>query len=179
MAEHNIKVNRSPVLTLWATVVAERLGYNHDEALTLGRMVTSLDAQAKGKRLGIYKEHVERKEKRAEELKKKLKQGEVFLVQIVGRTVPAKMTDHGIRAVTEGKPVDPESVNRYLEKKFGPELGDVRAAMEKLAKAYSPEELTDEAYTLYEKFRPIIPGGKRGWGAQGELDLDYIRSLAG
>jgi hypothetical protein len=179
MAEHNIKVNRAPVLTLWATVVAERLGYDHDEALTLGRMVTSLDAQAKGKRLGIYKEHKERKEKKAEELKKKLKQGEVFLVQIVGRTVPAKMTDHGVRAVTEGKPVDPESVNRYLEKKFGPELRDVRAAMEKLAKTYSPEELTDEAYTLYEKFRPIIPGGKRGWGAQGELDLDYIRSLAG
>lgn len=179
MAEHNIMVNRAPVLTLWATVVAERLGYDQDEALTLGRMVTTLDAQAKGKRLGIYKEHKERKEKRAQELKDKLKQGEAFLVHLVGRTIPAKMTDRGVRAVSEGRPVDPESVRRYLDKKFGPGLEDVRSAMEKLAKAYSPDELSDEAYQLYEKFRPIIPGGKMGWGAQGELDLDYIRSLAG
>ncbi len=33
---HTIKVNRAPVLTLWAAVVAERLGFTHDEALTLG-----------------------------------------------------------------------------------------------------------------------------------------------
>ena len=179
MAGHPIMVNRAPVLTLWATVVAERLGYDHDEALTLGRMVTTLDAQAKGKKLGIYKEHRERKEKRAAELKSKLKEGEVFLVDLVGRTIPARMTDRGVRAVSEGRPVDPESVQRYLDKKFGPELGDVRTTMERLAKAYSPDELADEAYSLYEKFRPIIPGGRRGWGAQGELDLDYIRSLAG
>lgn len=30
-------VNRAPVLTLWAAVVAERLGVAWDEALTLGR----------------------------------------------------------------------------------------------------------------------------------------------
>ena len=179
MADHHIRVNSAPVLMLWATVVAERLGYDHAEALTLGRMVTTLDAQAKGKKLGIYKEHKERKEKRAQELKSKLRQGEVFLVDLVGRTVPAKVTDRGVRAVSEGRPVDPESVQRYLDKKFGPGLDDVRSAMEKLAMAYSPDELSGEAYSLYEKFRPIIPGGKRGWGAQGELDLDYIRSLAG
>jgi hypothetical protein len=31
-----IKTNRAPVLTLWAAVVVERLGFGHDEALTLG-----------------------------------------------------------------------------------------------------------------------------------------------
>jgi len=30
-------VNRAPVLTLWATIVAERLGYSRATALTLGR----------------------------------------------------------------------------------------------------------------------------------------------
>ena len=35
-----IKINRAPVLTLWAAVGAERLGFDHDEALTLGRAVT-------------------------------------------------------------------------------------------------------------------------------------------
>ena len=34
-----IKVNRAPVLTLWAAVVAERLGHDRDAAITLGRAV--------------------------------------------------------------------------------------------------------------------------------------------
>ena len=29
-----IKINRAPVLTLWATVVAERLGFDEESALT-------------------------------------------------------------------------------------------------------------------------------------------------
>jgi hypothetical protein len=49
-----IKINRAPVLTLWAAIVAERLGYNHGEALSLGKAVAGLNAQAKGKRLGIF-----------------------------------------------------------------------------------------------------------------------------
>ena len=40
-----IRVNRAPVLTLWATVVAERLGYPTDTALTLGRDVSVLPAK--------------------------------------------------------------------------------------------------------------------------------------
>jgi len=40
-----IRVNRVPVLTLWATVVAERLGFDHDVALTLGRAVAGTSAQ--------------------------------------------------------------------------------------------------------------------------------------
>jgi hypothetical protein len=49
MAEKDVErrvmlVNRAPVLTLWAVVVAEVLGFEHDEALTLGRAVTGLNA---------------------------------------------------------------------------------------------------------------------------------------
>jgi len=36
-----VMVNRPPVLTLWAAVVAEVLGFEHDEALTLGRVAVS------------------------------------------------------------------------------------------------------------------------------------------
>ena len=42
-----VMVNRAPVLTLWATVVAEVLGFEHDEALTLGRAVAGLHAYSK------------------------------------------------------------------------------------------------------------------------------------
>ena len=36
-------------------VVAERLGFKHDEALSLGRALAGLNAQSKGQRLGIFK----------------------------------------------------------------------------------------------------------------------------
>ena len=48
-----VQINRAPVLTLWAAVVAEALGFAPDEALTLGKAVAGLNAQAKGRRLGI------------------------------------------------------------------------------------------------------------------------------
>ena len=48
-------VNRAPVLTLWAVVVAEVLGFEHDEALTLGRAVAGLNAYSKGVSLGLFK----------------------------------------------------------------------------------------------------------------------------
>jgi hypothetical protein len=32
-------INRTPLLNLWAAVVAEALGFDYDEALTLGRAV--------------------------------------------------------------------------------------------------------------------------------------------
>ena len=44
--------------------------------------------------------------------------------------------------------------------------------------AAKPEDLAAVSRDLYDKFRPEIPRGRRGWGAKGELDLDYIRSLA-
>src|SRR5262245_24241278 len=49
--------NRAPVLMLWAAVVAQRLGFDEDEALTLGKALAGLNAQAKGRRLGIFKPH--------------------------------------------------------------------------------------------------------------------------
>lgn len=47
MAERTILINRAPVLTLWATTVAERLGFAQDEALSLGKAVAGLTAQSK------------------------------------------------------------------------------------------------------------------------------------
>ena len=63
MATKKIKINRAPVLTLWAAVVAERLGYDEETALTLGKAVAGLNAQSKGKKLGIYEEKSEDEKK--------------------------------------------------------------------------------------------------------------------
>jgi hypothetical protein len=54
-AANKILINRAPVLTLWAAVVAERLGFKQDEALSLGKAVAGLMAQSKGQRLGIFR----------------------------------------------------------------------------------------------------------------------------
>jgi hypothetical protein len=60
MVARPITINRAPVLTIWAAVVARRLGFDQDEALTLGKAVAALNAQAKGRRLGIFKPHAEK-----------------------------------------------------------------------------------------------------------------------
>jgi hypothetical protein len=175
MATKKIKINRAPVLTLWATVVAERLGYDEDTALTLGKAVAGLNAQSKGKKLGIYEEKSEDEKK---EDKKKEKAAKPEFIELLGRGIPAVKTPKGLRAAIKGEPIHAESVQTYLEQKFKDDLDDTRKAMEKLAKAYTPKQLESKAYDLYEKFRPEIPEGVKGWGAKGELDLDYIRSLA-
>ena len=88
-------------MTLWAAVVAEVLGYEHDEALTLGRAVAGPNAYSKGVSLGHFQ-----------------------------------------------------------------------------PTAREAKELAEKACALYEKFRPEIPPGKKGWGASGKLDLDLIRKMA-
>lgn len=99
-------------------------------------------------------------------------------MEVVGRPVPAKNTKDGVRAVIGDKAIDPDDVQRYLESKFNDDLAAAEMAMMKLAKALKPKDLAAEAYTLYERFRPRIPAGKKGWGAKGKLDLDLIARLA-
>ena len=66
MNTRTISINRAPVLTLWAAIVAQRLGFNEDEALTLGKAVAGLNAYSKGRRLGIFKPHEEKPKKARE-----------------------------------------------------------------------------------------------------------------
>ena len=165
-----VTINRAPVLALWATVVAERLGFSRDEALSLGKAVTGLNAQTKGQRLGIYTK-VERGGGKSEERVKR------DAVDLMGREIPVVRTEEGVRAVNKDAQVSPESTQAYLEAKFGEQLAAVRAAMEDLARSMKPDVLAARAFALYAQFRPEIPDGVKGWGAKGKLDLELIRSL--
>ena len=168
-----VLVNRAPVLTLWASVVAERLGFEREAALSLGKALAGLNAQAKGRSLGIYKPAA-----RIEGVPpKKVRLGEEFRVELLGRPVPAKTTEHGVRAVVKDRTIEAEGVERYLEEKFGPMRRPVEEAMNALAAAFDPAELRVKAFSLYEAFRPGIPAGVRGWGAKGELDVSLILAL--
>jgi hypothetical protein len=173
MTEPKIRITRAPVLTLWAAVVAEQLGFSRDEAFSLGKAVAGLTAQTKGRRLGIF-------EPRPAQIReaRTRKRGEEFWIDLLGRSVPAQNTANGVRAVKGAKAIEPESGSSNLESKFGDDLAAARDAMIALARHFKPDELRREAFRLYEQFRPQIPEGVQGWGAKGELDLGFLRKLA-
>jgi hypothetical protein len=174
MAE-TIRINRAPVLTLWAAVVAERLGFDRNTALTLGQAVAGLSAYAKGVSLGIIEPSPDLVRERGQQLG----EGEQLYVGLLGRAVPVEQTPDGIRAIAKGKPGNPAQVEKYLASKFGPDLEPVRAAMEALAASVEPAELQRRGFRLYERFRPDVPTGESGWGAKGDLYLAKVRGAAG
>jgi hypothetical protein len=157
-----ISINRAPVLTLSAAVVAERLGFDHEEALTLGRAVAGLNAYAKAVRLGFFTPSPPE----VRETRKKLRPTETIVVDLLHRAVPAVRTKDEQRALAHEKPIDPASVERYLESKFGDGLEDAEDAMRALAQSRPPAKIAGEAYSLYENFRPAVPAGTRGWGCE-------------
>jgi hypothetical protein len=170
-----IEINRAPVFTLWAAIVAERLGYTKAEALTLGKSIAGLNAQSKGQRLGIYTPGDKSGKGHPEPAGKK---SSAQAVALMGRHVPVVRTPQGMLATTKDKPIDPASVEKYLTQKFGDALDDATTALRALAKSRTPAELADTAFALYERFRPAIPAGTRGWGAKGAFDLGIVRKLA-
>src|SRR5205823_7818720 len=127
-----ISINRAPVLTLWAAVVAERLGYSREEALTLGRAVAGMNAQAKAVHLGL------REAGPAGEKGRKRAAPDRQAVELLGRAVPVVRTPRGLRAAKDGKPDSAEAVERYLAGKFGDALVGARAAMTALAARFTP-----------------------------------------
>ena len=146
-------MNRALVWTLWTAGVAEVLGFKHDEALTLGRAVAGLNACSKGVSPGLFQPTP----KEVKERRRKIRKEEIVTVDLLHRAVPAKQTDEGLRALSGESPIHPESVQKYLESKFGDPLEDVSKAMLGLAKSLPPPQLAGKAYTLYG------PIGKNPW----------------
>src|ERR687885_134072 len=87
MATRALSMNRAPVVALWAAVVAQRPGLGEDEALTLDKALAGLSAQAKGRRLGVFKPH----DDKAKALEKE--RGDRFGIEVLGRPVPATSTE--------------------------------------------------------------------------------------
>ena len=139
-----VMVNRAPVLTLWAGVVAEVLGFEHDEALTLGRAVAGLNAYSKGVSLGLFQPTP----KEVQEQRRKMRKEETVPVDLLNRADPAKHTDEGLRVLSGESPIRPESVRRYLESKFGETLADVSKAMRGLTKSLPPSQLAGKSPML-------------------------------
>jgi hypothetical protein len=169
-----IKINRAPVLTLWAAVVAERLGHPPDTALSLSSAVAGTAARAKARRLGISEERDHTKEAKAAAPARAQD-----TAQLLGKKIRLTHDADGVvLAEGEGKPAPAAPVRAYIAKAFGDHLAIVRKAMEDLAAQHEPEDLNRVGFRLYEHFRPEVPADVKGWGAKGELDLKKIRSAA-
>jgi hypothetical protein len=102
-----ITIDRAPVLTLWAAVVAERLGFDWQEALTLGRAVAGLTVHSRGVRLGLFEPTPEAVKEMRPEMERKA--GAVS-VALLGRAVAAVHTKDGLRALDKGAAGTPASV---------------------------------------------------------------------
>jgi hypothetical protein len=163
-----IIINRAPVLQLWSASVAEFLNPDlpWDSCLSIGSAVSSLCAISKGRAIGVIdpKDSVEKP--------KKEKQGEE--VAVMGFHL--RMKDGSVLLGGKAKAANEEG----LRKKFGEEgyqaAGD--AFRDGLASWEGCEdELDGKAFHMYERFRPSVAGGQRGWGKKGELDLEEVRSV--
>lgn len=171
--EGEIKVNRAPVLTMWVAAVAERQGFTFDEAVTFGKAISGLFAHSKGKRIGVIDEAPKDAEAETDKKKAKMEKFDVF-----GNSIYGKTTDKGRFALESGKAIAPNTVKAYLHRAFKDDYDRVREAFEALANSMEPEEIGSKAYNLYEKFRPQVPDGAKGWGARGLLDLKHVQELA-
>jgi hypothetical protein len=129
-----IRVNRASVLSLWATVVAERLGYPPETALTLGRFVAGSSARANARRLGISdeKQDAEERHARAAELNPRRR-----TVRLLGRDIPVLAADDGtLRAEDDGKPAPGKrACSPTSPARSGTRLAEARAALPPRARA--------------------------------------------
>lgn len=163
-----IRVNRAPVLTLWAAIVAERLGHDADAAITLGRAVAGSSARVKARAIGLEEK---RDDGGVQDAAKPVPRQTVHLL---GRDLPVVERNGSAYALDHDKPASLRPAYAYVEKAFGEHLPAVRRAMEGLADALAPEELNRIGFRLYERFRPEVPAGAAGWGKKGILDLKLI-----
>src|SRR5689334_5958186 len=146
----SVRVNRAPVLTLWAAIVAERLGYPPETALSLASAVAGTAARAKARRLGIAEAQASQ-----EGAAPRGAPAGRSSVRLLGREVP--VTQEGgvlLAAEGDGRAASPAGVDNYIRRAFGDRLPEVRGAMEALAAGFDPEELNRIGFRLYEQFRP-------------------------
>jgi len=131
LGRRTITISRGPVLTLWASVVARRLGFARDEALTLGRAVARLNSYGKD----VSPLLVTPTRKVIKESQRGLKTGKRVQVDLMQRAVSIVRTRSGLRALDRDRLIAPDSVEQYLDIKFGDALKLVRSAMKRLARS--------------------------------------------
>jgi len=183
-SEESVCINRSPVMILWGAVVAEKLGFDWDSALSLSSMMAGLNARAKGESLGIFS-----RSDRSSEANLVPSGWSIAEVSLLGRKSKAAMMEgegEKIRIFrgfnnNDGNLIRPSAVFNSLQRSFGDSLQPIYAKMRAICDHVKPEILQGAdnraAFDIYCVFRPKIPSGRSGWGARGQLVFREIESV--
>lgn len=160
-------VNRAPVMTAWSFVVAERMGFQREEALSIATVYTEMNAISKGVSLGIY-------EGGKQQGREASKDGSQPYVDLMGRRIPLFQTSTSQwRALSEGSPVSPSAAYSYIKRSLQQTTPQIVGALRLLSQSYSPSEINQRGYSLYVDFRPEVGG----WGKRGEVRCEKILAL--
>ncbi|TFK29406.1 hypothetical protein FA15DRAFT_664356 [Coprinopsis marcescibilis] len=167
LSSKHVVINRAPVMTAWAAVVAEHLNFKREEALSIASVYTEMNAISRGAAIGKYDKSQDRSMAVS-------KDGPQPYVELMGRRIPLYRTQHEQwRALSKNSPVPPITAFSYISRSFRQTTSAVMGALKLLAESYSPEDLNKQGYALYCEFRP----NSEEWGKRAELSCSTILSL--
>ncbi|KAH7887672.1 hypothetical protein F5I97DRAFT_1935756 [Phlebopus sp. FC_14] len=159
-------INRAPLMTAWATIVAERQGFEREEALSIASVYTEMNAVSKGVSLGLIDEG------RKKEIEP-IPGGQQPYVDLMGRRPLYQSQSSKWRALIGATPALPSAAFSYISRSFRQTTPHVMGALRLLAASFTPQELNDKGFSLYADFRPSVDG----WGRRGEVRCERILSL--
>ncbi|KAG2757343.1 hypothetical protein P692DRAFT_20948436 [Suillus brevipes Sb2] len=159
-------VNRAPLMTAWATIVAERLGFEREEALSIASVYTEMNAISKGVSLGLFDKS---RQKEIEPIKGSTQP----YVDLLGRRPLYQTQNETWRALDGTSPALPSTAFSYVSRAFRQTTPFVIGALRLLADSFPPPELNSKGFGLYAEFRPDVDG----WGKRGEVRCEQILSL--
>ncbi|PIL37119.1 hypothetical protein GSI_00811 [Ganoderma sinense ZZ0214-1] len=159
-------INRAPIMMAWAFVVAERMGFQREEALSIASVYTEMNAISKGVSLGLYKDG-------KQDGREASRTGSQPYVELMGRRPLYQTANSQWRALSAGAPVPPTSAFSYITRALRQTAPNIVGALRLLAESFPPKELNEKGFSLYADFRPQ----SEGWGQRGEVRCSTILGL--
>ncbi|KAN0061810.1 hypothetical protein ACQY0O_005803 [Thecaphora frezii] len=197
-------VNRAPVMTVWATILLERLAFSRAEALSLAHCYVNYTSTMRGVSLRILP--ASEREKTVNNVGPNQPHFE-----LMGVRIPVmQMQDSTYRGISAGEVVGPEKAFNYMRRSMAQTLSSVFGALTLLADSYmqpttmpksgdnddarassadnakletssagtpldyGADYLNSCGYDLYAEFRPSTSGE---WGKKGRLWYEKILAL--
>ncbi|KAF2679844.1 hypothetical protein K458DRAFT_421931 [Lentithecium fluviatile CBS 122367] len=173
-----IIINRAPVLQLWSACVTHFLypALPWSTCISAGSAISTICAVAKGRSIGTISERddsepTQWKREQAEKVKKDFDEIHVMQFRL-------KLKD-GLALVgseKKGKPANEE----LLRKKYGEDAyARVKKCFKQVLRLWEGEEdeLSKRGFRMYERLRPDVSKGEKGWGRKGELSLETVKSV--
>ncbi|TBU32804.1 hypothetical protein BD311DRAFT_511218 [Dichomitus squalens] len=162
-------INRAPIMMAWAFIVAERIGFRREEALSIGfaaSVYTEMNAITKGVSLGLYSDSKQKGREAS-------RTGSQPYVELMGRRPLYQTASSQWRALSSGAPIAPTAAFSYITKALRQTAPHIVGALRLLAASYPPQELNEKGFSLYADFRPQ----SEGWGQRGEVRCSTILAL--